>query len=70
MNVKKNSPRDPITILMAEDDPEDRMLAQEGLEESRLSNSCDAYVTVTAYPPPSFLDHSLREGNSPSFFKP
>ena len=28
----------PITILMAEDDAEDRMLAREALEESRLAN--------------------------------
>jgi len=30
--------RSPITILIAEDDPEDRMLAREALEESRLAN--------------------------------
>jgi CheY-like chemotaxis protein len=28
----------PITILMAEDDPDDRMLVQEAFEESRLMN--------------------------------
>lgn len=28
----------PMTILMAEDDPEDRMLATEGFEESKLVN--------------------------------
>ncbi len=28
----------PIIILMAEDDPDDRMLAEEALEESRLAN--------------------------------
>ena len=28
----------PIKILMAEDDPDDRMLAKEALEESRLAN--------------------------------
>jgi CheY-like chemotaxis protein len=28
----------PITILMADDDEEDRMLAQEAMEESRLAN--------------------------------
>ena len=27
-----------ITILMADDDPEDRMLAKEALEETRLAN--------------------------------
>ena len=29
---------EPITILMADDDPDDRMLAQEALEENRLAN--------------------------------
>lgn len=29
---------EPIVILMAEDDPDDRMLAEEALEESRLAN--------------------------------
>ena len=28
----------PITILIADDDPDDRLLAEEALEESRLSN--------------------------------
>jgi CheY-like chemotaxis protein len=28
----------PITILMADDDPDDRFMAQEALEESRLAN--------------------------------
>jgi two-component system response regulator len=28
----------PITILMADDDPEDRMMTQEAFEESRLAN--------------------------------
>ena len=28
----------PITILMADDDPEDRMMTQEAFEESRLMN--------------------------------
>ncbi len=34
------SPRStkPITILMADDDPEDRMMTQEAFEESRLAN--------------------------------
>jgi CheY-like chemotaxis protein len=31
-------PRTPITILMADDDPDDRLLAREALEESRLAN--------------------------------
>ena len=33
-----NSARKAITILMADDDPEDRMLAQEALKEARLAN--------------------------------
>ena len=32
------STRNPITILMADDDPEDVMLAEEALEEARLAN--------------------------------
>ena len=36
-NVRKRANR-PITILMAEDDPEDQMLVREGLAESRLAN--------------------------------
>jgi CheY-like chemotaxis protein len=32
-------PVQPITILMAEDDPDDRMLTQEALTESRLVNN-------------------------------
>ena len=31
--------RNPITILMADDDPDDRMLAAEALEESMLANN-------------------------------
>ena len=31
-------PRKPITILMADDDPDDRQLTQEAFEESRLAN--------------------------------
>jgi CheY-like chemotaxis protein len=30
--------RSPITILMADDDPDDRLLAREAFEEARLSN--------------------------------
>jgi len=30
--------RTPITLLMADDDPDDRMMAREAFEESRLSN--------------------------------
>jgi two-component system response regulator len=32
------SRNEPILILMAEDDPDDRLLAEEALEESRLAN--------------------------------
>jgi CheY-like chemotaxis protein len=35
MNAKPRS----ITLLMADDDPDDRMMAQEALEESRLVNN-------------------------------
>lgn len=35
MDIKEGHP---ITILMAEDDPDDRMLVQEAFEESRLKN--------------------------------
>ncbi len=31
----------PITILYADDDPEDRMLVEDALEESRLANNLD-----------------------------
>ena len=33
-----NRPRKPITILMADDDPDDRMLTREAFEENRLMN--------------------------------
>ncbi len=33
------SPREPITILMADDDPEDVMLAEDALAEARLANN-------------------------------
>lgn len=33
------SSREPITILMADDDPEDIMLAEDALEEARLANN-------------------------------
>lgn len=36
--MMKFQPGEPITILMADDDPEDRMLAEEALEEARLAN--------------------------------
>jgi CheY-like chemotaxis protein len=34
----------PITILLADDDPEDRMLARDALEESRVANKLDMVV--------------------------
>ncbi|WP_375335916.1 response regulator [Microcoleus sp. FACHB-831] len=34
-----NDPGIPISILMAEDDPDDRLLAREAMAESRLANS-------------------------------
>lgn len=34
----KSTSKRPITILIADDDPEDRMLAAEALKESRLAN--------------------------------
>lgn len=33
-----NAPRQPITILMADDDPDDRLMAQEAFAECRLDN--------------------------------
>ncbi len=36
-----SSPGNPITILYAEDDPEDQMLVRDALEESRLANKMD-----------------------------
>ena len=33
-----NQSRTPITILMADDDPDDRLMTKEALEESRLAN--------------------------------
>lgn len=33
-----NSPRQPITILMADDDPDDRLMTQEAFAECRLGN--------------------------------
>jgi CheY-like chemotaxis protein len=39
-----NQPHKSITILLADDDPEDRMLAREALEESRVANKLDMVV--------------------------
>lgn len=52
-----NSTNKPITILIADDDEEDRMLSQEALEESRLANNlrfvCDGE---------ELLDYLYRRG--------
>src|SRR5882724_14444 len=39
-----NQNHKPITILLADDDPEDRMLAHDALEESRVANKLDMVV--------------------------
>ena len=36
-----NNPRKPFTILLADDDPEDRMLTRDALAESRCANQLD-----------------------------
>jgi CheY-like chemotaxis protein len=36
--MERSRTGNPITILMAEDDPEDRMITQDGFEESKLAN--------------------------------
>jgi CheY-like chemotaxis protein len=36
--MKRKRLGEPITILMADDDPEDRMITQEGFAESKLAN--------------------------------
>lgn len=38
MNIPMRDPSGPITILLADDDEEDRMLAAEALKESRVRN--------------------------------
>lgn len=47
----------PITILMAEDDPDDRVLAREALEESQLANDLH-FVTDGE----ELLDYLYRRG--------
>ena len=39
-----NTQHKPITILLADDDPEDRMLARDALHESRVANRLDMVV--------------------------
>ena len=48
---------DPICILMADDDPEDRMLAQDAFEEVKLTN-CVRYVEDGE----ELLEYLRREG--------
>ena len=57
MNVKRRRTRRSITILMAEDDPEDQMLTREGFEESRLAN--DLYFVEDGE---ELLDYLHRRG--------
>jgi CheY-like chemotaxis protein len=49
---------EPIVILMAEDDPDDRMLAEEALEESRLVN--DLYCVQDGV---ELLDYLYQRGD-------
>jgi two-component system, response regulator len=51
-----NGPR-PITILLADDDPDDRMLARDALDESRLAN--DLHEVVDGE---ELLEYLRREG--------
>ena len=47
----------PITIVLADDDPDDRLLTSEALAESRLANSL-----VTVEDGRELLDYLLRDG--------
>ena len=47
----------PITILLADDDPEDRMLTREALQESRCANKLDTVVDGE-----ELLDYLHRRG--------
>ncbi|WP_372789594.1 response regulator [Paraconexibacter sp.] len=51
-------PEKPIVILMAEDDEDDRLMAQEALRASRLANDLRFVVDGQA-----LLDYLRREGN-------
>lgn len=51
------SNREPITILMADDDPEDVMLAEDALEEARLAN--DFHYVGNGE---ELMDYLLRRG--------
>src|SRR5512135_282771 len=48
----------PITILLADDDPEDRMLARDALQESRVANRLDMVVDGE-----ELLDYLHRRGS-------
>ena len=58
-----NSAPRPIIILMAEDDPEDRMLAQEALKEARLAN--DLYFVEDGEELLDYLRHLKVTATSP-----
>jgi CheY-like chemotaxis protein len=55
MNPEPNAR--PVTILMAEDDPDDRLMAREAFEESRLANSL--YFVHDGL---ELMDYLLRRG--------
>ena len=48
----------PVTILMADDDPDDRMLAQDALKEARLGNHMNFVEDGQA-----LMDYLQRQGN-------
>jgi CheY-like chemotaxis protein len=52
-----NKNHKPITILLADDDPEDRMLARDALQESRVANRLDMVVDGE-----ELLDYLHRRG--------
>ncbi len=52
-----NKPHKPITILLADDDPEDRMLAHDALQESRVANRLDMVVDGE-----DLMDYLYRRG--------
>ncbi len=53
-----NKNHKPITILLADDDPEDRMLARDALQESRVANRLDMVVDGE-----ELLDYLHRRGS-------
>ena len=58
----------PILILMADDDPEDRMLAQEALEEASLAKSL--YFVKDGEELLDYLDHRGQYTDNESFPRP